>query len=56
MLKKRPIRVHDAAAVPRSRASRPQLTAEQKAAIRTINERFKEANKADLEALTANHA
>lgn len=30
-----------------------QLTDAQKAAIRTINERFKEANKADLEALTA---
>jgi Spy/CpxP family protein refolding chaperone len=30
-----------------------QLTAEQKAAIRTINERFRTANKADLDALTA---
>ena len=30
-----------------------QLTAEQKAAIRTINEEFRTANKADLDALTA---
>jgi len=30
-----------------------QLTAEQRAAIRAINERFRTANKADLDALTA---